>query len=178
MHSLEIRFSEWKQWKECLRLPKKGSNRMIFEGGEPFRSPGVYLLARFKGDSPTGSAEPTEERIVLIGATWDNTLEGRLDQFHCSAFAPGCSINHGPARTYYRSFNEEFVKEGKELRDNKLFVAVCSLSEKDMLKELESGVSAEEEKRKLHKRFILNVEGGLIWNYALKHKRLPCCNAE
>lgn len=89
MNEKEPTFSDWVQWGQ--RSVKPGRDR-----------PGVYLLARFE-EPPPREVDPTDERVLLIAETHDQSLDERWGQFHRSAFK-GAS-GHAGGLTFHKLFS-------------------------------------------------------------------------
>ena len=131
----QIKFSKWFQWNERTKI-------------ENIDLPGVYLLAKFK-KIPKGNADATDEHIIYIGETCDQTLKKRLYQFNNSAFRD--KRGHSGGWSYKSTFGD---------KGDDLYVAVLPVRLPDNLRHL----------------FIRYVERKLILEFALKYSSQPKLN--
>lgn len=136
MKEPNVKFSCWKQWNERNSL-------------SDIDFPGVYLLAHFD-NAPDGSADPQDKQIIYFGETCNNSLKGRLQQFHRSAFEG--KEQHSGGITY----REKFGGKGDNLY-------VAAFPEKILDKEIRSF-------------FIRYIERKLIWEYTHKYNERSKCN--
>jgi hypothetical protein len=115
--------------------------------------PGVYLLGHF--ESVPDTVDPTDDRIIYIGETHsvDQSLKFRWQAFQQGAFKLG-SGPHSGGNTYHKTFGLT--------REKELCVSALALKLDQPL------CSA----------FILAAERLLIWQFVLRHGRLPECNEE
>jgi hypothetical protein len=115
--------------------------------------PGVYLLAHL--ESLPDTIDPTDERIIYIGETHalDQALKFRWQAFHQGAFKLG-NGPHAGGNTYHKTFGAS--------REKELCVSALALKLDPPLRSA----------------FILAAERLLIWQFVLKHGRLPRCNKE
>lgn len=132
----KILFSKWTRWDDRLKLPN-------------IHLSGVYLLSTKK--TLLGSTGmPTEKSIIYIGETTKNSLNGRLQQFHRSAFLG--RDGHSGAKTY-RSLIGGTQKT--------LIVSAMGISKTDELKKA---------------AYIKYIERKLLMQYINKHGVKPKCN--
>jgi len=129
---------------------RKWSDRDQVNGAE---LPGVYLLAHF--ESLPRSVDPMDKRVIYVGETHssDQGLKWRWQGFQRSAFGPRPS-SHAGGNTYREMFDPTHVAN--------LYVSALPIA-------LE---------QPWYSAFILAAERLLIWEYALRHHRLPVCNKE
>ncbi len=81
-------FCEWVHWEQRLALPQK-------DGA------GVYMLAQFEG-APPMTTDPTDERVILIAETHDQSLAQRWRQFDYSARTGG--DGHAGGKTFWKLY--------------------------------------------------------------------------
>lgn len=134
----QVQFSCWVRWVDRDGL-----------GGK--ESAGVYALACFDGDPPS-TTDILDERTVYLGETCDNSLAGRLWQFHRSAFLQKDGHSGG------WSFGSRCAGQGEVL-----YVSVFP-------------VSALTEPHR--SAFIRHTEQRLLWEFVLRWERRPICNSK
>jgi len=115
--------------------------------------PGIYVLAHFFAAPRT--VDPICSEVVYIGEAHKagRSLRDRWREFDQSAFGKAYG-NHAGGNTYRDEFG---ATQTLNLHVSALPIAVA-----------ESWYSA----------FILAAERLLVWQYALRHQRLPRCNKE
>lgn len=113
------------------------------------RSPGLYLLARFR-KTPQGHARHNERRVIYIAETSRSTISKKLREFHHTAFEG--KDQHPAGRTYRRAFRDQ---------GGSLHVAVSPMRD------------FKGTKRAAYLRY---VESKLLWEYARRWGNLPRCN--
>jgi hypothetical protein len=112
---------------------------------------GVYALACFDG-TPPSDVDVLSEKTVYIGETCDNSLAGRMQQFHRSAFLGKDGHSGG------WSFASRCSDQGPKLHVSVFPVFVLH----------EPHRSA----------FIRHTERRLLWEYVLNWGRRPICNSK
>jgi hypothetical protein len=134
-----ITFTPWTAWPD-RKLVKNA------------HLPGVYLLALFD-DAPPRNADSISRELVYIGATADNSLMHRWQQFHRAAFEgkPG----HSGGLTFHEIYGDESEYTSR------LYISAF----------VPEGLS-----RELRTLFILYVERKLLWEYARRWEAPPICN--
>jgi len=132
----KIEFSPWAQWNNRLEITD-------------FRSPGVYILAKFK-NVPQGPGNPLDKKVIYVGETCNQSLRSRWYQFDRSAFQSKDGHSGG------WNYNEEFGDKGQDL-----FVAAMPVTDVP---------------EKLRHLFIRYVERKLILDYAVEHESQPILN--
>lgn len=139
------------EWiSDRLSLWHKWSDRNQINGAE---LPGVYLLAHL--EFPPSTVDPRDERVIYVGETHSSNqgLKWRWQEFQRSAFGPEQS-NHAGGNTYRETFGPAHVAE--------LYVSGLAIALEEPW----------------YFAFILAAERLLIWEYALRHHRLPNCNTK
>lgn len=131
-------FTEWKPW----------GNREDFEFIK--EKPGIYLLSKFKSPNQATNPVPSNENVVYIGETCDQTLWKRLNDFQNSATTGNPA--HAGGETYFSEF-------GGNISD--LFVSIRPYGER---------------KNPVDAAYIRCVERYAIWVYAQTYGMLPRCN--
>jgi hypothetical protein len=149
----EPRFSGWHPWIDVVERRVTGLGEV-----------GTYLLARFSGSAPL-EFDPTAKEIFYIGETHGRTrdLEARLKDFGRSAgFLCERSDGHYAAWRYRDRFPDDF--DGKVTSPAKVHVAVCPAPP---LPEAPAARGV----------FPLLVESMMLWQYTVRHGRLPDLNS-
>ncbi len=130
------RFTPWIEWSKRSALRGMGEH-------------GLYVLAKFRKPA-TGHAQPTDKRVIYIGATSRSKIGKRLREFHHAAFDGRGENPEG--RIYRRAYHDK--GEG-------LYVAIAPMK----------GLAPE--KRAVYLRYL---ESKLIWAFARRHGGAPRCN--
>lgn len=149
----EPSFSGWHPWSEVVAGRVPG-----------LRDVGTYLLARFVGGAPT-DFDPTAEEIFYIGEAHGRTrsLAARLDDFGRSAgFLCVRSDGHYAAWQYRDTFPDD-MDEGV-INPASVYVAICPAPQYQKAPAAR-GV------------FPLLVESMMLWQYTVRHGRLPALNS-
>ena len=141
METVNIEFSEWFCWNK-----RKNGNKIR----DRMKHPGIYILARFEKDKqPKNKAKPTDNNIIYIGETCNQTLHKRLNQFHKSAFTDlSCDTpkkGHSGGNEYFKKRKKKKYSSNKEL-----YVAV---SEFESLKDIDEIL--QQFKIKYHERKLI-----------------------
>ena len=132
----KIEFSPWFKWKERNKIQNSDK-------------PGVYTLSKFR-TVPSGRVDPLDVNIIYFGETCNQSLKGRWNQFHRSAFYSKRGHSGG------RSYMEVYGDMGLDL-----YVAAMPV------------VIANED---LRSAFIRFAERKLILDFVMRWKKLPKCN--
>ena len=130
------KFSSWKPWSERASLP--------------LTLPGVYLLAEFKDQAPSGKPA-LSSKLIYIGETCGQTLHGRLYQFNRSGFLG--KLGHSGGATFARTYKAQPDPSW-------LFISVMAVD----LEEPHTPA------------FIRYAERALLWAYVQHHGAYPACN--
>ncbi len=181
-----IIFTQWYPWPNRLAIPLKQRN-----------VPGIYLLARFLDSPPNGHADPLCPNIVVIGET-RRALRDRLRDFDNAAF--GGSGNHSEGDRYrlmhypnplgalyvavspqspldwgywISNSNEEIARQLSSGRED-----VVSTEDVIRFKEWFEQEASAKIKGEMSCAWIKFVERKLLLDYAIRHQKLPECNAE
>jgi len=133
-----VQFSRWCRWAERETL-------------DEMDAAGVYALACFD-EAPPSSVDVLNKQTVYIGETCDNTLTGRLAQFHRSAFLQKDGHSGG------RTFSSQCAGQRE-----KLYLAVFPVA---TLRGPHRSV------------FIRHTERRLLWEFVVRWGRRPVCNSK
>ena len=165
MVSKRFEFTPWLPWASRQQSPYKDKS-------------GVYLIARFLKQPPSGPADPLEDEIVYIGESCKERLQSRWRSFDRAAFRDG---KHRGGKKYKQLFGGTSTV---------LFVA--TFPDTDLVESfLTTGVSLLDINRNSAKDVIdfdfLNeiddlivkyMERRLILLYSLARGHRPLCNVD
>ena len=146
MEIKKVKFSKWEKWNNRNNIENIGN-------------PWIYILAIFENRKPEWNIDKTDENIIYIGETCNQTLKIRLNQFNKSAF------EWKDGHSWWWSYNDKY---NLNLDDDweKLYISVFPISkeELDLTK-----VKNDYDKDYILSSFIRYVERKLILDFILKY---------
>jgi hypothetical protein len=131
-------FSAWIPWSKRKELAGRDAA-------------GVYALAVFESNPPEVT-DVLDQSVIYLGETCNNSLRGRLDQFHRSAFQG--KDGHSGGLTYRARFRDQ---------GEHLYVSAFPVTE------------IAEPYRSAYIRYM---ERHLLWHYVHRWGRRPQCNSK